>query len=88
MRKIQCRRLTLYVALTLIGFAAGCGSNPRVVMIPPIEWVDGVPTDLLKIGPGMTGRVYVHTAEGWVLSDNKVTLPEGWLASPPPPKDQ
>jgi len=85
-RKILNRRLALFVVAGLLVFATACSGSPRVVMIPPIEWVDGVPSDLVKIGPGMTGRVYVHTADGWTLSENEVTLPEGWLASPPPPK--
>lgn len=76
----------IYAALGLSAFTAGCASNPRVVMIPPIEWIDGVPTDVIKIGPGMKGQVYIYTESGWTLSDNKVTLPEGWLASPPPPQ--
>ena len=85
MRVILSRLLLTFVAVGLTALLSGCAnSNPRVVMVPPIQWIDGVPTDLVKLGPDAV-RVYVHTADGgWTLSDNKVSL-EGWLASPPPP---
>jgi len=58
-------------------------------MIPPITWttVNGeqVPTDLIKLGPDVRGRVYVFTKDGWLLSDGELVIPEGWIASPPPP---
>ncbi len=63
-------------AWTLI-FAAACLSgcaNPRVVLVP-----HGQP---VKIGPDVTGRVYVLTDQGWELSANAVHLPEGWYALP------
>ena len=49
----------------LLVLTAGCkSSSPRVVIVPPIKYVDGVPTDMVKLGPDEV-RVYVHTAEGW-----------------------
>lgn len=84
MRKTLSRLLLTFAVLGPTASLSGCAnSNPRVVIVPPIKWVDGVPTDLVKLGPDAV-RVYVHTADGWTLSDNKVSL-EGWLASPPPP---
>lgn len=44
-------------------------------------------TDLIKIGPDVRGHIYVYTSDGWVLSDNEVQIPEGWVAAPPPPKE-
>lgn len=38
-------------------------------------------SDVVRIGPGMRGKVYVWRDGGWVLS-GKVTLPEGWYAGP------
>lgn len=43
-------------------------------------------TDLIKIGPDVRGHIYVYTSDGWVLSDNEVQIPEGWVAAPPPPQ--
>ena len=62
-------------------------------MIPPIQWVviegEPVPTDLVKIGEGGAEcYVYAYTKDGWLLSDNKIVIPEGWIASPPPPKKE
>ena len=61
-------------------------------MLPPITWttIDGqqVPTDLIKLGPGVKGRVYVVTKDGWLLGASELLIPEGWLASPPPPKKE
>ncbi len=75
------------VVVGLTALIPGCkSSSPRVVIVPPIKYVDGVPTDLVKLGPDDV-RVYVHTADGWVLSENKVSL-EGWLAAPPPPQKE
>lgn len=41
--------------------------------------------DVVRAGPdGLTGRVYVNTDAGWTLTDEPVTVPEGWYAVPPP----
>lgn len=58
----------------LILCVSGC-ANPRVVLVPPGE--------VIKVGPDIKGRVYVNTDKGWQLSDNKVTIPEGWYVLPP-----
>jgi hypothetical protein len=92
LRKILSRLTVSFAVLGLLGSLTSCGSNPRVVMIPPIAWttIDGeqVPTDLIKLGPDVKGRVYVFTKDGWLLSDGELVIPEGWLASPPPPKKE
>jgi len=50
--------------------------------------VDGTPTNLIKIGPGVTGRIYIKVEDKWVLSDNAVVIPEGWFAAPLDVDDQ
>ncbi|MFO0490812.1 MAG: hypothetical protein ACK51T_00040 [bacterium] len=63
--------------LTLsLASATGCAPG-RTVLV-----ADDSP---LRIGPGMTGRVYRLVGEPptWVLGDDTVTLPEGWYCVPP-----
>jgi hypothetical protein len=36
--------------------------------------------DLIRIGPNVSGKCYVLKNGEWVLSKNKVKLPEGWYA--------
>lgn len=67
----------LAVLLTLC-LASGTGCAPgRTVLV-----ADDSP---LRIGPGMTGKVYRLVGEPptWVLGDDTVTLPEGWYCVPP-----
>jgi hypothetical protein len=37
-------------------------------------------SDVVRIGPDVKGKVYFHKDGQWVLSKNKVHLPEGWYA--------
>jgi hypothetical protein len=39
--------------------------------------------DVVRIGRGVRGEVYVWQDGAWVKT-GKVTLPEGWFAGPPP----
>jgi hypothetical protein len=50
----------------------GCGST-RVVFVD-------TGADMIRIGPNVTGRCYILKDGEWVLSKNKVKLPEGWYA--------
>ena len=61
--------LTLFVAL-----AIGCAPG-RTVLV-----TDDSP---VRIGPETTGRVYRLIDGDWILSDDRVHLPEGWYAVPP-----
>jgi hypothetical protein len=63
--------MALLIVLAL-AFATGCA---RTVLVS-----EGSP---VRIGPEMTGRIYTKTADGWQLSDNRVTVPEGWYCVPP-----
>ena len=59
-------------------------------MVPPIVTDPDTlePTDIVKLGPGIEGRIYVQTDEGWELSENELELPEGWFLIPPPPQQE
>ena len=58
--------------LSLAFILMGCGST-RVVFVD-------TQADLLRIGPNVTGKCYVLKNGEWVLSKNKLKLPEGWYA--------
>ena len=53
-------------------FLLGCGST-RVVFVD-------TQSNLVRIGPNVEGKIYVLKNGEWVLSKNKVKLPEGWYA--------
>lgn len=74
-RGVQLLRIvSLLIGICVAVCMTGCES-PRVVLVPPGE--------VIKIGPDTKGKVYVNTKDGWELSNNKVTIPEGWYALPP-----
>lgn len=87
------RMFLLCLALSASASATGCAGGQRVVLVPPETWVKDstgkeVPTGFVKIGPSVKGRVYVSDGKGgWELSENAVSLPEGWLCLPPPPTE-
>jgi hypothetical protein len=37
---------------------------------------------VMRTGPDVAGRVYLWDGEEWVLSRNRVRLPEGWFVGP------
>jgi hypothetical protein len=37
----------------------------------------------VRVGPECRVRVYTLTSDGWELSPNAVTIPEGWYCVPP-----
>lgn len=53
-------------------FASGC---VRTVLVP-----EGAP---IRIGPETKAHVYAMTDDEWRLSENRVTIPEGWYCVPP-----
>lgn len=69
------------LTLILLGFAAlviasasGCGGS-RTVFIPEAS--------PMRVGPSSAMRVYTLQGGEWVLSANRVEIPEGWyLVSP------
>jgi len=67
------RQLKKKLGITFaILFALGCGTT-RVVFINPDK-------EVVRIGPSVSGKVYFRKDGEWVLSKNKVKLPEGWYA--------
>jgi hypothetical protein len=75
MPQIPRLMLNLFLILSVIIGTSSC-STTRTVLVPPGE--------LIRLGPDIQGRVYNWDGEQWVLSDNKVKIPEGWVAGPPP----
>jgi len=67
------------IAAISLFFLVGCGST-RVVFVD-------TQADLVRLGPDVSGRVYVLTNGSWVLSKKKVKLPEGWYAGGLPRED-
>ena len=63
------KTLLLISAATII---MGCGST-KVVFVD-------TKAQIVRIGPDVSGKVYVLKDGEWVLSKNKMTLPEGWYA--------
>ena len=63
---------TALIVLSSLLIFVGCGST-RVVFVD-------TQSDLVRIGPGVEGKVYILKNGEWVLSKNKVKLPEGWYA--------
>ncbi len=59
---------------------AGCGST-RVVFVD-------TDANLVRLGPDVSGRVYVLKDGEWILSKNKVRLPEGWYAGGIPTQEE
>lgn len=67
------RRPILFACAALaVASAPGCG---RTVLVPESSPV--------RIGPATRARIYVMTDGEWRLSDDRVTLPEGWYCVPP-----
>ena len=70
---------TVLILLSSLMLLSGCGST-RVVFVD-------TQADLIRLGPDVTGRVYVLKDGEWTLSKKKVRLPEGWYAGGIPKED-
>lgn len=69
--------LTLIVILFAVLVTAsllGCGSS-RTVFVPE--------ESPMRVGPGSNLRVYHRINGEWTLSNNRITIPEGWYLVPP-----
>jgi hypothetical protein len=66
--------LWMLIAFTalVIGSASGC---TRAVLVPE--------SSPMRIGPETAARVYCLDQGEWVLSENRVMIPEGWYLVPP-----
>ncbi len=67
------RKIRTYSVALALAFASGCG--PRTVLVPE--------SSPIRLGPGVSGRVYVREAGEWTLSANAVEIPEGTYIVPP-----
>ena len=72
------KTLKILAIATLLISAIGCGST-RVVFVD-------TGSNLIRLGPNVEGKIYVLKNGEWVLSKNKVKLPEGWYAGGLPPE--
>ncbi len=70
---------TILIAATSLFLAVGCGST-RVVFVD-------TQSNLVRLGPNVEGKIYVLKNGEWILSKNKVKLPEGWYAGGLPTED-
>ena len=68
MQKLKIQFVITFAILCAIG----CGTT-RVVFIKNDQ-------DVVRIGPNVTGKIYFRKGGEWILSKNKVKLPEGWYA--------
>ena len=59
------KRILILASLAVL--LVGCGST-RVVFVD-------TGADMVRLGPDVTGRVYVNQNGSWVLSKKKVKLP-------------
>ena len=71
--------LKILIATVSLFFLVGCGST-RVVFVD-------TQSNLVRLGPNIEGKVYVLKNGEWILSKNKVKLPEGWYAGGLPSED-
>jgi uncharacterized protein YceK len=72
------KKIAILILVSLL--LAGCGST-RVVFVD-------TQSNLVRIGPEFpAGKVYILKDGEWILSKNKVKLPEGWYAGGLPTED-
>lgn len=71
--------LKILIAAVSLFFTVGCGST-RVVFVD-------TQSNLVRLGPNVEGKIYVLKNGEWILSKNKVKLPEGWYAGGLPTED-
>lgn len=73
----QLRGMLIVVLLLWAGLVSGCasGSRTKVALV-----ADDSP---VRLGPDVEGAVYNMIEGEWVLSPNRVALPEGWYLVPP-----
>ena len=77
---MKTKLLKTLTAIILLFSFIGCGST-RVVFV-------NTQADLVRIGPDFpAGKVYILKNGEWVLSKNRVKLPEGWYAGGIPKND-
>ena len=72
------KKIAILILISLL--LMGCGSTR-------VGFVD-TQSNLVRIGPEFpAGKVYILKDGEWILSKNKVKLPEGWYAGGLPTED-
>ena len=71
-QRTRTRLLATFAIGFALNFAISCGTS-KVVFV---DTAGG----MVRIGPDVRGHVYFYQDGEWILSRNKVTLPEGWFA--------
>ena len=72
------KKIAILILISLL--LMGCGAT-RVVFVD-------TQSNLVRIGPEFpAGKVYILKNGEWILSKNKVKLPEGWYAGGLPTED-
>ena len=66
------KTLKTILLISTAAFFLGCGST-KVVFVD-------THAQMVRIGPDVKGKVYVLKNGEWILSKNKMHLPEGWYA--------
>jgi len=65
-------RLCIFAGL----LTTGCSSLSEAKKVVFVDESGG----FVRLGPNVTGQVYVWNGTHWALSQNKIKLPEGWYA--------
>ena len=66
--------IAIVFAALVIAFASGC-TGSRTVFVPE--------ESPMRTGPESSLRVYHRINGEWTLSQNRITIPEGWYLVPP-----
>jgi hypothetical protein len=64
--------MTAAFAALALASASGCGRTVLVAQGSPI-----------RIGPKTQAQIYTRIDGEWILSQNRVVIPEGWYVVPP-----
>lgn len=75
---LKLKNLGLLLCLLGTGGISGCATLSESKKVVIVHESDA----LFKIGPNVRGQVYFWNGKEWELSENEITLPEGWLTGP------
>jgi hypothetical protein len=62
----------ILLAALAVGSVSGCSRTVLVSESSP-----------MRVGPETKARIYTRQEGEWILSENSVTIPEGWYLVPP-----
>ena len=74
--KLSQKMLTAFLALCVIALTNGCVTQSRkseVIFIPESN-------GMVRLADDVAGHVYIYREKGWVKTESRVKLPEGWYA--------